>query len=68
MGLNYGNVRNILSYKSFSFIRDQVENKVVTLMYCPTEIMLANMLTKGLGRERFCKLRELIGMKKNVKE
>ena len=50
----------------FHFIREQVESEVVALKYCPTENMLADVLTKGVSRDRFCKLRNLIGIEKKV--
>lgn len=40
----------------FHFTRQAIENGTVRLEYCPTEEMIADMLTKGLGRvklERF---------------
>lgn len=39
------------------FIREQVERGTVELQYCPTEEMIADMLTKGLSRDQFTKLR-----------
>ena len=32
------------------------------LQYCPTEEMVADMLTKGLSQERFTKLRLMSGV------
>ena len=50
----------------YHFVREQVENAVVILKYCPSENMLADMFTKGLNRDRFCKLREMIGVQECV--
>ena len=50
----------------YHFVREQVENGVVILKYCPSENMLADMFTKGLNRDRFCKLREMIGVQECV--
>ena len=44
------------------FIRQLVAQGTIVLEYCPTVEMAADMLTKGLGRETFCKLRDMIGM------
>jgi hypothetical protein len=41
----------------YHFIREQVSNGVVELKYCPTEEMVADMLTKALPRNRFVELR-----------
>jgi len=46
----------------YHFIREQVEKGTVELQYCPTEEMVADMLTKGLSRERFIKLRLMSGV------
>ena len=48
----------------FHFIREQVEKGTVTLKYCPTENMIADMLTKGLNKNQFLKLRFLAGVRK----
>ena len=50
----------------YHFVREQVENGVLILTYCPSEHMLADMFTKGLNRDRFCKLRERIGVQECV--
>ena len=46
----------------YHFIREQIELGIIKLEYCPTEVMTADMLTKGLNGERFCKLRESTGI------
>ena len=50
----------------YHFVREHVENGVVILKYCPSENMLADMFTKDLNRDRFCKLREMIGVQECV--
>jgi hypothetical protein len=35
------------------FLRDKVDDKTVTLEYCPTSEMVADVLTKALGRQKF---------------
>ena len=44
------------------FVRDHVNNGNIRLVYCPSGDMTADMLTKGLSRENFCKLRENFGL------
>ena len=34
------------------FIREKIENRVISMEYCPTELMLADALTKGLAKVR----------------
>jgi hypothetical protein len=40
----------------YHFIREQTEKGTVTLEHCPTDNMVADMLTKGLSRVKFTKL------------
>ena len=47
----------------YHFIREQVNKKTIELKYCQMSNMVADMLTKGLGKERFKKLRELSGLR-----
>lgn len=46
----------------YHFIREQVSNHNIKLKYCQTSSMIADMLTKGLGRIQFKKLREMAGV------
>ena len=46
----------------YHFIREQISKKNIELKYCQTENMVADMLTKGLGKERFQKLIKLAGL------
>ena len=34
------------------FIREKIEEEEIYLVYCPTEHMVADVLTKALGKER----------------
>ena len=46
----------------YHFIRDHVNDGVVKLQYCPTGDMVADMLTKGLPKDQFIKLRQMAGI------
>ncbi len=35
---------------------------IIQLKYCPTNDMLADLLTKGLSREKFVRLRDMCGI------
>ena len=48
----------------FHYIRECVDNGAVRLAYAGTQEQLADILTKALGKDRFQKLRELIGVTK----
>jgi hypothetical protein len=44
------------------FIREAVEERIVALEHCPTEEMVADILTKALPREKFIKMRLMMGV------
>lgn len=46
----------------YHFIRDQVEEGTVHLKYCPSEKMTADILTKGIPKPQFIKLRDQMGV------
>jgi hypothetical protein len=46
----------------FHFIRECVEHGRICLDYVKTQEQLADILTKSLGRTRFCELRDQIGV------
>ena len=48
----------------YHFIREEVNNKNIEVKYCSTD-MIAMMLTKGLSKEKFQKLRQLAGVKQS---
>ena len=50
----------------YHFIREQVEKGNVELQYCPTEKIVADMLTKRLSRDRFVKLRIMCRIKEMI--
>ena len=44
------------------FIREAIEDKVIELEYCPTEEMVADVLTKALAREHHLMLTNAMGL------
>lgn len=46
----------------YHWIREIVKNGSVKLQHCPTEQMVANMLTKALGKRKFLNLRKQLGL------
>ena len=49
----------------YHFIRELVEKESVTLKYCSRDDMIADMLTKGLSKDRFHKIRTMTGIRKS---
>ena len=45
----------------FHYIREQI-GKCIELIYCPTNEMVADVLTKGLNQEKFLALRSMCGL------
>ncbi|KAF1316242.1 Integrase catalytic core protein, partial [Globisporangium splendens] len=46
----------------YHFVREKVEDDQVVLEYCPTEDMLADMMTKAIGTNQFGALRSKLGI------
>ena len=46
----------------YHFVREQVAKAIVKACYCKSEEMIADMLTKGLNRARFERLRKMTGV------
>ena len=46
----------------YHFVREKVLDGTIGLQYCPTEEMLADILTKPIGKERFQRLRTRLGI------
>ena len=44
------------------FVREQVSDGLIRLKYCPTNEMVADILTKGLAQQQFSFLREKAGI------
>ncbi|KAF1318440.1 Gag-pol polyprotein, partial [Globisporangium splendens] len=51
----------------YHFVREKVEDDQVVLEYCPTEDMLADMMTKAIGTNQFGALRSKLGIQVAVK-
>jgi len=47
----------------YHFVRDLISSNKIELNFCPTDKMLADIFTKSLPKEKFMKLRDLLGMK-----
>jgi hypothetical protein len=45
------------------FLRDHVEKKDVVLSWCPTEEMVADILTKALATAEFRKFTQMMGLR-----
>ncbi|KAH9120262.1 hypothetical protein AeMF1_007492, partial [Aphanomyces euteiches] len=46
----------------YHFVRDSVEKEVIKLQYCPSKMMIADILTKAIPREQFEILRSKLGL------
>lgn len=46
----------------YHFIREKLEMMVIELKYCPTEHMVADVLTKALARDRHQRLVAAFGL------
>jgi len=46
----------------YHFVREKVQDNQVILEYCPTEDMLADMMTKAIGASRFRELCDKLGI------
>jgi hypothetical protein len=47
----------------YYYVKDSVKNGEVKIQYCPTQNMVADMLTKPLNTETFCKHRTALGLR-----
>jgi hypothetical protein len=46
----------------YHFVKDLAEKDIIELEYVPTDINIADMLTKPLGRSKIQQLRKLAGL------
>ena len=49
---------------SYHFVREQVKLNNIIVKYCPTQDMLADVMTKGLAKDTFQKFRDKLDVKK----
>ncbi|CAL8990724.1 unnamed protein product, partial [Prunus brigantina] len=49
--------------RKFHFIKEAIQAKEIELVYCKTEDQIADILTKALPKDRFVRLRSLLGVK-----
>ena len=47
---------------SYHYIREQVNQNTVSVKYCASEDMLADIMTKGLSKVQFQKFRDMLGV------
>ena len=47
----------------YHWIREVVNAGKLAIKHCPTEDMVADLLTKSLGKQQFVKLRNLMGLR-----
>ena len=47
---------------SFHFVRERVASEDIEVIYCPTDEMVADAMTKALPKEKFLKFREIMGI------
>jgi hypothetical protein len=47
---------------AYHFTRERVASNELSVIHCPTEEMLADIMTKGLGRIKFEKFRDMLGV------
>uniref|UniRef100_A0A1X7STA9 Reverse transcriptase Ty1/copia-type domain-containing protein n=1 Tax=Amphimedon queenslandica TaxID=400682 RepID=A0A1X7STA9_AMPQE len=59
--LFYGRTKHILI--KYHFISELVADGIIKVVHCPTQVIMADVLTKGLNQVKFDKLREMIGVK-----
>ena len=48
------------------YVREAVQSQIVNLKYCPTEEMIADILTKPLSKGKFTLLRTKMGLQPNI--
>ena len=58
---HHGKAKNIDI--KFHYIREMVPMNKIELKYCKSDEMIADILTKGVGKTQFAKLRSMIGLR-----
>ena len=49
------------------YVREAVKDGVVDVRYCPTSEMVADIITKGLTKQTFEKMRKCLGVAQIIK-
>ena len=44
----------------FHYVWEPIEEGIIEIEYCPTDVMIADLLTKPLSKERFERLRQMM--------
>lgn len=52
----------------FHFVRDLYANKIIDLRYCPTELMIADMMTKPLNSTKLTRFKQQVGLRNHEEE
>ena len=47
---------------AYHFARERVATKEIEVVYCPTDSMIADVMTKALSKEKFQMFRSLLGV------
>ncbi len=50
----------------FHYVRELVDNKVISVVYCNTKSMTADIMTKPLSNDLFLKFRNELGISSNT--
>ena len=48
----------------YHYVREAVNEGTINVIYCPTNLMVADCLTKALVKEKFEELRAKLGLRK----
>ena len=48
--------------RKFHFIRDVIQEGIIDQQFCKSEEQLADIFTKALAKDRFCNLRDKLGV------
>ena len=46
----------------FHYVQETIEECIIEIEYCPTDVMIADLLTKPVSKERFERLRQMMGL------
>ena len=46
----------------FHYVREAIEEGIIEIEYCPTDVVIADLLTKPLSKKRLERLRQMMGL------